>query len=151
LIFVFGGEARDGLPKRIGTSAVERHVQCDFARQTVDGQITGYREFVAGACYAPTLERHRWILRDIEEIGRTQVLVPLRIARDQVGYVDGDFDRRPFRVLGGVDNSSEIPVNRALTLDNIMCRTLNSTRLWAGSTCHADQVSIWGLSCSRRW
>ncbi len=33
----------------------------------------------------------------------------------------------------------DTPVNRPLTFDSIMCRTLNSARLWRGSMCHTDQ------------
>src|SRR5438105_15605824 len=38
----------------------------------------------------------------------------------------------------------EMPVNCPLTLDSIMCRTLNWARLWRGSMCHADQLCAVG-------
>ena len=65
----FGAEPGDGLANWIGASPVERHIQADFARQAVDGQIANDRELLAGAGNASTLERDGWILRDIEEVG----------------------------------------------------------------------------------
>src|SRR5713101_6088435 len=39
----------------------------------------------------------------------------------------------------------EMPVKRPFTFETIMCRTLNSTRLWELSMCHADQLWISGV------
>ena len=39
----------------------------------------------------------------------------------------------------------EIPPNRPLTFETIMCRMLNSVRLWAGSMCHTDHVRVSGV------
>src|SRR5207245_8808367 len=53
-----------------------------------------------------TLERDRWILRNIEKVWRAKVLVPLRISRDQGRNIDRGFDRRIIRVLACVDNAA---------------------------------------------
>src|SRR5437667_9101390 len=46
------------------------------------------------------------MVRDVEEVRRSKVLVSLRIAGDQRRHVDRGLDRRELGVLGGIDDGA---------------------------------------------
>src|SRR5579859_1685702 len=88
----FGGEPRNGLAIWTVAHTIERDVQGNFARLSANGEVAGHREVVAWTRYARADEGDGWVRGDVEEVGRAEVFVSLRIAGDQRRHVNLGFD-----------------------------------------------------------
>ncbi len=102
-------------------AAFRRHVERDFARGAADRQIARHRQIVAGRLRdARAAERQRREVLGVEEVGRTQVRVALRLARVDAGDVDRRLDLR--RASGSASSATTLPLtspNRPLTVEII--------------------------------
>src|SRR5438309_2004483 len=90
-----GREAGPPVAHRIGCPAVVLDLEADSARDAVDRQITVYEEVSGRFPFDPrALERDLRIALDVEEVGRTQVLVALLVPALDAGGIDVDLHPR---------------------------------------------------------
>jgi outer membrane protein assembly factor BamB len=103
------GEPGAGAAERVRPEAVDLHVQRHRLGDAPDGQVAGHLVLVARRGDAGGLERHRRVVRGVQEAIRAQVLVALLVARVDRGRVNGDGDGGVERVVvGGHDLHVEV-------------------------------------------
>src|SRR5215471_12954346 len=97
------GAVRDPVSHHPGVVelAVLRHVERYRAGIALDGQVAGQRVVVrVDRLDAGALEREEGVLLHLEEVGRTDVVVPHRVVGTEAGGRDGHLDRRLLGVAG---------------------------------------------------
>src|SRR5215216_2946561 len=99
-----GREAGPAAAPRVGRPTVVLDVESDRPGDAVDGQVAGEREVTGRAPLDPVApELDLRVALDVEEVGRAQVLIPLRVAALDAGGVDRDLRPRAQRVVRDVD------------------------------------------------